>query len=550
MQEGLQFAEILTVAFTLAFALGYLAQRIKLSPILGYLLAGYIIGPYSPGYVADAKVTEELAEVGIVLLMFGVGLHFSWKDLMRVKSIAIPGAIGQVLIATLLGIAFTMANGASFGSGLVIGFAISVASTAVLVRMLSDNNLLVTQQGHIAIGWLIVEDILTVFILLLLPEIASSLTEGDLSFFKLSWSIGEAALKFGALGLIVYLFGDAFAKKILVSASRTRSNELFTLALLTVVFAVAAGATLLLGTSLALGAFIAGMVVGRTDVSHQAAAITEPMKDAFAALFFISVGMLFDPSIMIKHTWTFFGILTIILVAKPLVAFLIVILLKYPYKTALTIALALAQIGEFSFILAEEGWKLKVLSPDLYDIIVACALVSIAINPLLFLFLNSYDSIFSFFSKTVEKEKLENIDSPSKSAHALIIGFGPIGKTVAKTLQDRQIEPLVIDHNVDTIMTIKENGLRAIYGDALHRSVLENADIANARMLVITIPESNTAIGIIQAARLLNSELPIVVRSRYAANVEALEDLDVTVVCCELESIHAFKTAVNSLINR
>jgi CPA2 family monovalent cation:H+ antiporter-2 len=375
---------ILTVGFGLASILGYLSHRAKLSPILGYLLAGYAIGPYSPGFVADMEVSEQLAEIGVVLMMFGVGLQFKLQDLLSVKKIAIPGALGQTLLAATFGAVLTYALGWSVEAGIVIGLAIGVASTVMLVRLLTDNDLLGTRRGHIAVGWLIVEDIITVFVLLLLPTLAASLNGHHISYQDIGASVAIALCKFIILVAFMATLGRLIVKYALSKIVTTNSSELFTLTILALTFVIATGSAVFFGASIALGAFVAGIIIGETDVRHQVSASAMPLKDAFVVVFFLSVGMLFNPYALLEHPHLFLGVLAIILLIKPLVAFLIVILLKHPMQTALTVAIALAQIGEFSFILSEEAMKLNILPDAGYDIVVACAFISISLNPLLF----------------------------------------------------------------------------------------------------------------------------------------------------------------------
>lgn len=384
MSYSLTVVLLLAIGFTLASIFGYFCWRIKVSPILGYLLAGYFIGPYSPGFVADLHVSEQLAEVGVILMMFGVGLNFKVQDLLQVKNIAIPGAIGQTLISALLATGFVYFFGWPLERGIILGLAIGVASTVVLVRMLADYQLLNTREGHIAVGWLVVEDIITVVILILLPNLSKVLNGTSVSAHHLVIPIVILIIKFILLILILSTFGHKLVSYALAKVMHTRSHELVTIAILASIFILATGTTFLFGISIALGAFIAGMIIGQTEARNQALIHSLAMKDAFMAIFFISVGMLFNPMAIVQNFPLFIGILAIILLVKPLVAFLITIALKYPFKAAITIAAALAQIGEFSFILSEESMKYNLLTDAGYDIIVACALISIALNPLIF----------------------------------------------------------------------------------------------------------------------------------------------------------------------
>jgi monovalent cation:H+ antiporter-2, CPA2 family len=381
---NLKIVLILTVGFGLASVLGYLSHRIQLSPILGYLLAGYLIGPYSPGFEADRQIAEQLAEIGVILMMFGVGLHFKLADLLAVRRIAIPGAIGQTLVATTIGALLMHGIGWSWESGIVFGLAIGVASTVVLSRVLSHYRLLHTTQGHIAVGWLIVEDIITVVALLLVPALAASQAGEEVSVTQLSVTTLMVLFKFCVFAIIMFTAGRWLVKWILSKVVHTNLNELLTLTTLALIFVIATGSALLFGTSIVLGAFVAGMVIGQTDVRHQVSTNARPLKDAFMVIFFLSIGMLFNPSAILQHPLLFGAVLAVILIAKPAAAFVIAYLLKYPIQTALTVALALAQIGEFSFVLAEQAMSYRLMPRTGFDIIVACALVTIAINPLLF----------------------------------------------------------------------------------------------------------------------------------------------------------------------
>lgn len=381
---NLKIVLILTVGFAFASVLGYLSFKAKLSPILGYLIAGYLIGPYSPGFVADLHVAEQLAEIGVILMMFSVGLHFKLQDLINVKNIAITGAIGQTLLSSVAGCLLVVSMGWPWQSGIVMGLSIGVASTVVLVRVLSDFRILHTPDGHIAVGWLLVEDIITVFALLFIPALAAGMNGTPLALPELFQQIAWMFLKFAGLILFMFTIGKKIIAYILAKVMETESHELFTLAILAMTFIIAVGSSILLGTSIALGAFIAGILMGQTTARRQVSTNAMPLKDAFVVIFFLSVGMLFNPSVIIQQGFLFLGVLAIILVVKPLAAFLITLIMRYPLKTAVTVSLALAQIGEFSFILSEEAMKYNIF-PDIgYDVIVACSLVSLSINPLLF----------------------------------------------------------------------------------------------------------------------------------------------------------------------
>lgn len=374
----------LTIVFMLGSILGYITQRLRLSPILGYLLAGFIVGPYSPGIFIDVDLSEQLAEIGVVLMMFGVGMHFKWQDLNEVKYMAIFGAIGQTVIASAVGTFLVYLTGFPFFAGLIVGLSVSVASTVVLVRVLSDNNLLHTPQGHLAVGWLIIEDIITVAMLILLPFAAEMINGEVYSWGTILFQILIIGLKFGALFLLMLTFGRWIVNIILHKVDCLQSQELFTLTVLALIFAIAMGSALIFGTSIALGAFIAGMIIGQTALKQQASVNALPIRDAFVVLFFLSVGMIFNPMAIIEHPYLFLAVLITVLLVKPISAFVIAVAAKQSTLTAATVALALAQIGEFSFILSEQASKLKILPDEGYDIIVAVALISIAVNPFFF----------------------------------------------------------------------------------------------------------------------------------------------------------------------
>jgi len=551
MQDGLGFLVNLSVSLVLALVLGLVAQRLRLSPIIGYLLAGIALGPRTPGFVADPKMAHDFAEVGVILLMFGVGLHFNFNDLLAVRRIAIPGCVGQILVASVLGTIVAISFGMGARAGIVLGIAISVASTIVLIRVLADNDLLQTNQGHIAIGWLILEDIFTVFVLVALPGMASiwgqSKGGGEGLLITLAWAIA----KFVGLTLLVVIIGRKAIPRLLNLVARTRSRELFTLTILSLALAIATGSAALFGVSMALGAFLAGIVVGQTEVSHQAAADALPMRDAFAVLFFVSVGMLFNPQAIIKEPRFLLGLLGIVILAKPLTAFLIIWVLRYSMRTAITVALALAQIGEFSFLLANEAMGLGLLSADGQSLLVACALISIAVNPLLFRaitpleqWLRSKEQIWHILSQRsnyewvmLNKEQQFRLsESGQKSgikSRAVIVGYGPVGQTASRILRDFDIPLVIIDLNLDTVRNLIESGQAAIYGDASRRDILKAAGVQKADYLLVTIPDILTRTTVIVTARELNPELHVFTRARYLQERAWLEEMGATDICTE-----------------
>ncbi|MBU1206631.1 MAG: cation:proton antiporter [Proteobacteria bacterium] len=551
MQGALGFLVNLSVSLGLALVLGLLTQRLRLSPIVGYLLAGIVVGPHTPGFVGDPKMAHDLAEVGVILIMFGVGLHFNFIDFLAVRRIAIPGSLGQILVASTLGTIAALSFGMGAGAGLVIGIAISVASTVVLVRVLEDNDLFQTNQGHIAIGWLILEDIFTVFVLVLLPAMASiwKPSEGGGGGLLITFALTIA--KFAGLSLLVVVVGRKAVPRLLTLVARTRSRELFTLTILSLALAIATGSAALFDVSMALGAFLAGIVVGQTEVSHQAAADALPMRDAFAVLFFVSIGMLFDPQAIFKEPRLLFALLGIIILAKPLTAFLIIWTLRYSVRTAITVALALAQIGEFSFLLAYEAMGLGMLSADGQSLLVACAVVSIAINPLLFRaidplekWLRNQEKIWRILSRRSEFKGMQlnleeqvrfsrQVQKPGIKAKAVIVGYGPVGQTASRILKDFDIPLVIIDMNLDTVRKLMELGQAAIYGDASRHKILEAAGIQKADYLLVTIPDVLTRTTVILTAKELNPELHVFARARYLQERAWLEEIGVTDICIE-----------------
>lgn len=531
------FPLLTTVAagFTAAWILGILTQKLGLSPIVGYLLAGIAIGPYTPGFVGDVHAATQLAEMGVILLMFGVGMHFHLSELLAVKYIAIPGAIVQSLVATLLGMAMFSLLGLPMKAGLVLGLAMAVASTVVLMRVLVDSQMLATAAGHAAVGWLIVEDIFTVIVLVLIPTLAGS-AEGAATTTPWWHALGITALKLGALIGLVVLAGSRIIPWMLVYVARLRSRELFTLTVLVVSIAVATGSSIFFGASVALGAFLAGMVVAQSPVSQQASADALPMRDAFAVLFFVAVGMLFRPSVLIEHPWMILAGLGIVLIAKPLAALVVVALLGHSSRLALTVALGLAQIGEFSFILSDLARRFNLIPSEGHDVVVATAIVSITLNPVLF---RSLDRIENWLKSRPRLWKLLNARAERRIANtnaqaaahldeatsplAIVVGYGPVGAAVDRILRQAGLRTLIIDMNMDTVTKLSSQGQLAMYGDASQAEVLRQAGIERASFLIVTLPHSTERAPLVAAARDLNTSLRILVRARYLYERSALE---------------------------
>ena len=536
---------LLALGFTIALVFGYITQRLRLSPILGYLLAGVAVSPHTPGIHVDKELATQLSEVGVILLLFGVGLHFTLKDLLAVKRVSVPGAVVQSLTATGLATVLLHWLGYSWGAGLIIGMSISVASTVVLIRVLSDNNVLNTSQGHIAIGWLVVEDIFTVLMLVLLPALGGIISgEGkSAGAMDVLVSLAIAVGKMGFVAVVILLGGKRAIPWILTQIARTRSRELFTLAVLAIALLIATGAYEF-GASFALGAFFAGMVVGQSKLSEQAAADALPMKDAFAVIFFVAVGMLFDPVVLIQQTELFLILMGIIIIAKPIAALVVVIGLGYSTVTAFTVAIALSQIGEFSFILSGEARKLGLIAPEQESTLIAAAILSLALNPLWFRlvpvlekFLGKNKKLWSMLNWRAS-QRIDNLEplvrrKETDQKNAIIVGYGPVGQAISKVFEKTGIHPVVIDMNVDTVAILHEEGAEAVFGDASKEDILKAAGVEQASYLIITPPDLASRVPIAGTARNLNENIIIYSRARYMTERAMLEKIGVSKVCYE-----------------
>ncbi len=524
---------ILTLAggLTAALAFGYVTQRLGLSPIVGYLLAGVALGPATPGFVADRAMAEQLAEVGVILIMFGVGLQFHVKQLLAVRRTAIPGAVLHSLVATALGAAVIAGSGAGWTAGVVYGLAISVASTVVLVRVLSDSGDLHTPAGHIAVGWLVVEDLFTVLVLVLLPPLSQS---GKAAPGGVALELLLATLKLLALVVFTLLVGSRLIPWLLGRVAATRSRELFTLTILVIALGIAAGSAKAFGVSMALGAFLAGMVVGRSDFSLRAASEAMPMRDAFAVLFFVAMGMLFDPASLIRSPTVVLLTLAVVMVGKPLIAVVIAAALGYPSRVALAVAAALAQIGEFSFILAALGTQLGILSANATNGLVAAAIVSISANPLIY---RTAGPVDRWLARRPRLWRLLNAQARSSAGgpisgiaapladprhRAVIVGHGPVGRTLTRLLQEQGIEPAIVEMNLATVQQLRAAGLKAFYGDATLRPTLEQAGVATAGTFVLSVSGFQGAEEVIRLAREINPRIHIIARAGYLADISAL----------------------------
>ncbi|AMV25077.1 Inner membrane protein YbaL [Gemmata sp. SH-PL17] len=509
----------LTFGLTVALAFGYVTHRIGLSPIVGYLLAGIVVGPHTPGFVADKHLAEQMAEIGVILLMFGVGLHFHFDELLAVRRIALPGAIVQSLVATVLGAVVALALGWGASAGVVFGLALSVASTVVLTRVLSDANELHTPTGHIAIGWLVVEDIFTVLVLVLLPPLFGN-SEGGLAL-----AVGLAVVKIGLLIAVAMPVGGRVIPWLLNRVADTGSRELFTLTVLVVALGIAVGSSMLFGVSMALGAFLAGMIVGRSDFSLRAASDALPMRDAFAVLFFVSVGMLFDPHYLIDAPLVVLATLAVVMIGKPLAAIGIVLLLGYPVRIAIAVAVALGQIGEFSFILAALGTKLKVLPDEATSALVAAAIVSISVNPLLYRAVGPIEAwaaarprLWHLLNSRRRGPGGTNPVLPEESDpryRAVVIGYGPVGRTLARLLKENGIVPTIIEMNLETVRRLRSEGIAAVYGDAARQDTLKEAGLDQAGSLILSASGLKGAEEVVRLARELNPAIRVLARSAY-----------------------------------
>jgi CPA2 family monovalent cation:H+ antiporter-2 len=510
----------------LAFVFGAIANRLKLPVLVGYLLAGVLVGPFTPGYVADQELAPQLAEIGVILLMFGVGLHFSLKDLMAVRKIAIPGAVVQITAATVMGLGLALLLGWSVGAGIVFGLALSVASTVVLLRALQERRLIETGRGKIAVGWLIVEDLAMVLALVLLPAL-SGMLGGEAAAPGPGGVAGAFAITIGkvvAFVAFMLIVGRRVIPWILHRIAHTGSRELFRLGVLAIALGVAFGSAALFGVSFALGAFFAGMIMAESELSQQAANETLPLRDAFAVLFFVSIGMLFDPSVLLREPLAVLATLAIIVVGKSIAALIIVLAFRRPMSTALTISASLAQIGEFSFILAGLGVSLKLLPDDGRDLILAGAILSILVNPLLFAILDKV------LPKMIAKERKAAGEAPVAAAalpHALLVGYGRVGKLVAEGLKGKT--PLVvIEDDAERAAELKAAGFETVGGNAVLPEVLLKAGLDKATHLFVAVPSPFEAGRIIEQARAANPGAEIIARAYTDADVVLLKQMGAT----------------------
>ncbi len=513
--EDLPLLRDIAIALCLAFVGGFAAKQLRLSPIVGYISAGLVLSPFTPGYEADLHALQELAEIGVVFLMFGVGLHFNIKDLMSVKRIAIPGAVLQISIIAALGVAIGELFGMDWRESLVLGLAISIASTVVLVRALEERGLLNSIHGRVAIGWLIVEDLAVVFLLVLLPSLSPENDNGIIR--ETSVALGKAALFVG----IMLIFGARLVPKILGIVARTGSRELFILSVIAGALGIATGAAAF-GLSVALGAFVAGVVISETETSHQAAADVLPLREAFAVLFFVSVGMLIDPGILRENAGILVAMVALVVIGKALVAVFVTAAFPYPARTGLVVAAGLAQCGEFSFIVAQEGLQLELIDATTYNVILAASVISILLNPLAFTSILRLEPVLRGVAplwRVIDRQGIPPEMPLPRAGHVVIAGYGRVGELTGHALAQLGLAYIVVESNLEYVRRLIASGIPAVWGDAARPEVMERASVDHARLLVVSVPDETSALLAVTNARRRNPALAIIVRARSAAEI-------------------------------
>lgn len=528
MEHNIPLITTIAAGFGFALIFGFIAERFKIPALVGYLAAGILIGPATPGFVADMSIASELAEIGVMLLMFGVGLHFSFKDLLAVKKIAVPGAVVQMSIATVLGMMLAMSWGWTWGQALVLGLSLSCASTVVLLKALEKRGALETMNGQIAVGWLVVEDLATVLILVILPPLAgvlggSLLTEASAEGAGELWlTLGQTLLQIVAFVVLMLVVGRRLIPWLLWQVTKTGSRELFTLLIIAAAIGIAFGASALFHVSFALGAFFAGMVMKESEFSHRAAEESLPLRDAFSVLFFVSVGMLFEPTILFNEPLKVLAVVAIIVFGKSLAALMLVLVMKYPLNTALIISVSLAQIGEFSFILAGLGLTLGVLPAEGMSLVLAAALISIVLNPLLFAAispLNNWLLARSELARRLSRRQAPMRHLPEaavdeqKPAKVIIIGYGRVGKRIADHLDEQSIPYVVIEQRKQLVQLLVDANKPVIHGTASEAEALEQAGIHEANLLVVATPDPINLRQVVNTALLLNPSIQLVLRT-------------------------------------
>jgi len=553
MHQGASLINTIAAALGLALIFGFAAARLRLPALVGYLLAGVIIGPFTPGFVADADIAAQLAEIGVMLLMFGVGLHFSLDDLLAVRKIALPGALVQIVAATLMGAGLATWWGWNLGAALVFGLALSVASTVVLLRALENLGLLESHTGRIAVGWLVVEDLAMVLVLVLLPPLAGVLggraDGGEGEGASLWRTLGITMLQVGGFLTLMLVVGRRVFPWLLWQVTRTGSRELFTLCVVAAAVSIAFASAALFGVSFALGAFFAGMVMRESEFSHRAAEESLPLRDAFAVLFFVSVGMLFDPMVLVQRPLQVLAVVLVIVVGKSVAACALVLAFRYPLATALTVSASLAQIGEFSFILIALGLKHQMLPPQAQSLVLAGALISIATNPLWFGAIGPMQRWLQAHSPLARRldaredplaELPMSTEARYLSRQVVLVGYGRVGRRIAAALRAQDIPFVVADQNRELVERLREDGMAAVWGDAAEPAVLIQAHIARARVLVVATPDALNVRQMIETARTLNPTIETVVRSHNEAEATLLtQEADATVFLGEHELAQA-----------
>ncbi len=534
MEHNIPLITTLAAGFSMALVFGFLAERIKVPALVGYLLAGILIGPGTPGFVADVSLASQLSEIGVMLLMFGVGLHFSLKDLLAVKRIAVPGAVVQMSLATLLGMGVAWWWGWSWGAGLIFGLSLSCASTVVLLKALEARGVLDSMNGRIAVGWLVVEDLATVLVLVLLPPLAGVLggsVTDSASTGSLWLTIGKTLFQVAAFIAIMLVAGRRVLPWLLWQISRTGSRELFTLSVIVAAIGIAYGAAQLFSVSFALGAFFAGMVMRESKFSHRAAEESLPLRDAFSVLFFVSVGMLFEPVILLEQPVHVLGVVAIIICGKSIAALGLVLAFRYPLNTALTVSASLAQIGEFSFILAGLGLSLGLLPDEGMSLVLAGALISIALNPLLFAAIEPLRRWIlqrSELARKLEQRTDPYAELPMSTerrylhGQVVLVGYGRVGQRIAAAMQSGGIAYVVAEQNRELVEDLRQQGIAAVFGNAADPLVLVQAHVAQAAMLVVTTPDPLDMRQMVETARTLNPGIEIVLRSHSEQESELL----------------------------
>lgn len=536
MAHGIPLITTLASAFGLALILGFIAERIKVPALVGYLLAGIIIGPATPGFVADTQLASELSEIGIMLLMFGVGLHFSLQDLLDVKRLAVPGAVVQMSLATVLGALMACFWGWDLGHGLVFGLSLSCASTVVLLKALESRGVLGTMNGRIAVGWLVVEDLATVLVLVLLPPLAGVLggkVPEDAANAPLWLAVGKTLLLVVAFIGLMLVVGRRALPWLLQQVSRTGSRELFTLAVVAVAIGIAYGAAVVFNVSFALGAFFAGMVMRESKFSHRAAEESLPLRDAFSVLFFVSVGMLFEPAVLVEQPLHVLGVVLIVMFGKSLAAMALVLAFRYPLSTALTVTASLGQIGEFSFILAGLGRTLNLMSSEGMSLVLAGALISIALNPVLFATtepLRRFVLARSAMARRLDARGDPYAELPMDTerkylaGQVVLVGYGRVGRRIARALAARGVPFVVAEQNRELVEELRKQGMLAVAGDAYDPGVLIQAHIVSAAMLVVAVAHPVDIRKMIETARTLNPDIELVLRTHTEDEAQLLRE--------------------------